>query len=409
MTSPTYRAPDGEFPVGVRDGEVTDTAYPTMREEDASGRRLMVRVWYPAAVSDVEPRPYLIEDEIEILRWFLEVGGAPPEWAGQLAAVRTHSRPDAPIAAGRFPTLLFSHGATGWVCQNTPLMEHLASHGYVVWSVAHPGEASGVRYADGSVVRYDDAFQDTIIGLDYGDKFTGDVGQRHVATPTLLDDLGLGPWCRRWVDDHRAVTDAIEQDSVGGAAGALVASCDLGALGIVGMSFGGAAAASTPEVDDRFRAAVNLDGAQFLSDLLEVQVRVPLLHVSTDFAAAMAAVGRPVAMLDANEFFFEPLERAGLSDGVHRLRIADATHPELTDLALLPEEERGRLAVCAGVAESQRTLDLLNAAVSDFLDQELRGQDRGFPTRLLAESPELSTVDLTPIREWATNEAKEPA
>lgn len=409
MTTPTYRAPDGEFLVGVRDGEVVDTAYPTMREEDADGRRIMVRVWYPAAASDVEPRPYLIDDEIEILRLFLEAGQAPAEWAEQLAAVLTHSRPDAPVAAGRFPTLIFSHGATGWVCQNTPLMEHLASHGYVVWSVTHPGEASGVRYADGDLVRYDDVFQDTMVALDYGEKFTGDVAQRHAATPALLDDQGLGPWCRRWVDDHRAVTDAIEQDSVGGAAGALVASCDLGALGIVGVSFGGAAAASTLQADDRFRAAVNLDGAQFLSDLLGVQARVPLLHVSTDFAATMAAVGRPVAVLDANEFFFEPHERAGLSDGVYRLRIADATHPELTDLALLSTQERGRLAVCAGVAESQRTLDLLNAAVGAFLDQVLRGQDRGFPSRLLAESPELTEVDLTPIREWATHEAKEPA
>nr|WP_306271084.1 hypothetical protein [Ornithinimicrobium sp. HY1793] len=405
----TYRPPTGSFPVGVRDGELVDTTYPVLRTEDAEGRRIMVRAWHPAAEDGGARRPYLVGEEAQLVQWCLGLAGAPSDWAGQLGAVETFSQPDTPVAPGTFPTVVFSHGATSWVSQNTPLMEHLASHGYVVWSVTHPGESSGVQFADGSTVRHDEAFQEAFLGIvgtpDYIGKFTGDVAHRHAATPGLLDDLGMGPWARRWVDDHRAVIDAIEQDSIDGEAGALVTSSDLGALGVVGMSFGGAAAASTAQVDERVRAAVNLDGGQFLSDLLGVDARVPLLHVSTDAAAALAAVGVPGAtLLETNEFFYEEHTRAGLHEHVHRLRVAAATHMELTDFVLLPQDERSTVIPDGGTVESQRVIDLLNATVGAFLDQALRGEDRDFPASVLHEFPELSPVDLSPIRDWARGE-----
>jgi len=59
----------------------------------------------------------------------------------------------APAAAGRFPLLVFNHGAGSYREQNTFLMEHLASSGYVVASVAHPHESGSYMSADGELVR----------------------------------------------------------------------------------------------------------------------------------------------------------------------------------------------------------------------------------------------------------------
>jgi predicted dienelactone hydrolase len=397
----TYDPPSGPYAVGVRDGEVLDRTYAVMRPEDGDGRRLAVRVWYPASERG-EPRRYVVRGESQVLAWFAEINGCPPEWATELAGVTTHSVEGAPALNGPFPTVVFSHGASSWVSQNTPLMEHLASHGYVVWSVAHPGEACGVHYPDGDLVRGDVRFHESFAGLmtdpRYLDKLTGDVATRLEVTPAFLDDKGMGPWAQRWVDDLRAVIDALEAGSMTGAAAELVEAIDLSRLGTAGMSFGAAAATSTAQQDPRVRAALNLDGGQHLSDLLDTDVRVPLLHLASDIRGQLEGMGvKGVTTVDANEFFFEPLKTAGTRKDVQRMQIADVTHLELTDLVLLPAEQRAVLPM-GGRVESQRTIDLLNAFIHAFFDATLQGRDTGLPTGTF---PEVTPIDVSPIREWA--------
>ena len=41
-------------------------------------------------------------------------------------------------AAGRYPLIIFSHGATGIKSSNQSLFRELTSHGYVVSSIDHP-------------------------------------------------------------------------------------------------------------------------------------------------------------------------------------------------------------------------------------------------------------------------------
>ena len=403
----TYAAPSGSHPVGIRDGELLDTQHPTMRPEDDKGRRLMVRVWYPAANADGEHRPYLVGDEDRIVAWSVEANGVPASWLDSLAAVTTYGVEDAPVLAGPHPTLVFSHGASSWVSQNTPLMEHLASHGYVVWAVAHPGEASGVRFPGGDLVRYDDHFHHTFVELGSDPRFltkiTGEIDERFAVTPGFLDDQTMGPWARRWVDDMLAVIDAIATDAIHGAASSLVGPSDLTRLGVAGMSFGAAAAAALAHQDDRVAAAVSLDGGQFLSDLLDTEMRVPVLLVGTDTRAQLEAMGvAGVQLVDANEFFFEPLVAAGASKHVHRLLLEGVAHVELCDFVLLPLAERGPVIPGGGTVETQRVIDIVNDLVLAHLDAVLRGTDTGFPGRQLAAYPELSTIDMSPVREWAT-------
>ncbi|WP_150462100.1 alpha/beta hydrolase family protein [Nesterenkonia ebinurensis] len=406
MTYLTYDPPTGPRPVGVRDGELVDSTYPVVRAEDSLGRRIMLRVWYPASTADGEHRPYLIGEEARLVEWCVEPGGLPTRWATSLASMATFSVVDAPVAEGTFPTVIFSHGATAWVSQNTPLMEHLASHGYVVWSVAHPGEASGVRYPDGTTLRHDGTLQDAFVALvgspSYQEKFMADIGRRHELTSDFHDDRGVGRWAERWVNDMRAVIDALETNWVEGIARKIVESSDLDAIATVGMSFGGSAAALTAQLDERVKAAVNLDGEQFTSDLFGAEMRVPLMHLATDFAEQMATMGAPgVTTIDTNEFSFEPLELAGLTRHVYRLRVAHVSHLELTDLVLIPQNERASALPAGGRVASQPTVDLLNATVGSFLGQELRGEDTGFPSQQLAGFSELTEIDLSPIRRWA--------
>ncbi|MBV8932825.1 MAG: hypothetical protein JOZ47_21210 [Kutzneria sp.] len=401
-----YQAPNGPHPVGVRDGEVLDRAYPTLRPDDADGRRLMVRVWYPAAAAHGQPRAYAAGPERQVLAWFIEAtsGFIPQAWVHRLADVRTHSLPGAAVAEGAFPTLVFSHGAHSYVCQNTPLMEELASRGYVVWSIAHPGEAGGVAYPDGTLVRYDEAFHAAALGLNAGGayhaKFVGEPAQRFAATGKFLDGFGLGPWSRRWVDDKRAVIDALERQSVTGAASSVTAACDLSRIGLFGMSFGGAAAVSAAHQDHRVAAAVNIDGGQFLSDLLDTDVRVPMLQLSADLPAQLRASGLEPTAVDANEFFFEPLASAGTRPDVQRLRINGVTHLELTDMALIPAADRAAALPVSGSLSSERIVDLLDSFVGAYFDTILRGADVGYPTAQLRQFTEAKPIDMSSIRSY---------
>ena len=75
---------------------------------------------------------------------------------GYLRHIPTHSHVHAPVAApddGPFPVLLFNHARElGFTSQNQLLMEHLASHGYVIFSIAHPYQSSKVNLGSAGTV-----------------------------------------------------------------------------------------------------------------------------------------------------------------------------------------------------------------------------------------------------------------
>jgi predicted dienelactone hydrolase len=105
LTSP------GPYGVGFQVGELTysDTV--------AGGERtLRLATWYPTG-----------DSEGEEARYFLDSIEAP----GVLA--------DAAPLAGGLPLVVFSHGHTGYAENSAFLMEHLASHGYLVAAPDHTG------------------------------------------------------------------------------------------------------------------------------------------------------------------------------------------------------------------------------------------------------------------------------
>ncbi|MCB9744035.1 MAG: hypothetical protein H6740_15650 [Alphaproteobacteria bacterium] len=106
---PPWSAPDEMGPYGI--GRETITFV------DVRGKELTMEVWYPAVVDpEDEPDPY----EPTVFA-FDAHEGAPPDPRG------------AP-----YPLAAFSHGNTAIRFQSAYLMEHLASHGWVVVAPDHP-------------------------------------------------------------------------------------------------------------------------------------------------------------------------------------------------------------------------------------------------------------------------------
>ena len=117
--APAVDAPDaiGPHAVGHSSFNVVDEA--------RGDRRLLVDAWYPVDAADAQESPlteYLLLDPL----------GLPSE-----VAVR-----DLPVSARRGQTLLvFSHGYQSIHIQSFGLMEALASHGFIVISPEHTGNA----------------------------------------------------------------------------------------------------------------------------------------------------------------------------------------------------------------------------------------------------------------------------
>ncbi|MHA1568195.1 MAG: alpha/beta hydrolase family protein [Alphaproteobacteria bacterium] len=108
-------------------------------------RQLLVDIWYPAAPETAGMEPDIVYNFLG--KWFplLEAifGLVLPEGEMQNFYEPTRSVRDAPIAeGGPWPVAILGHGNGGIRFQNMHLCEHLASHGFVVISADHTGNAA---------------------------------------------------------------------------------------------------------------------------------------------------------------------------------------------------------------------------------------------------------------------------
>ena len=142
-----------------------------------------------------------------------------------LRRMRAHAVADArPLRrTGGFPVVLFSHGRGAALVQNVTRTEDLASHGYVVAGIEHPGSTFATVLPEG-IVRFDEGLSD----------------EERV---------------RRMAEEVRSALDELPR-----LAGSLGLSIDVGRVGHLGRAFGGAVGVAAALADDRIAATANLGG-----------------------------------------------------------------------------------------------------------------------------------------------------
>ncbi|WP_405063760.1 hypothetical protein OG474_19505 [Kribbella sp. NBC_01505] len=212
-------APTGPHAIGTRELHLVDHSRP---DPWRSGpRELMVSLWFPTLPLPGARAPYAGSAVALALATemagYLQLSGDTVDLAGSL----THARRDAPVARTA-PTLLYSPGSGASRVIGTNQAEELASHGYLVVTVDHTGEAP-VEFPGGRVVMPCIPWEAPVAV--------------RTATDTRVSDV-------RFVMNRLRVTRA----------------------GMFGYSMGGAAAASAMLVDRRIRVGVNLDGGMYDGD-----------------------------------------------------------------------------------------------------------------------------------------------
>jgi dienelactone hydrolase len=265
----SFLVPSGPYAVGAAALELIDRERPAHLEADATGRRLQLKVWYPAERGTGGDEERIWED----------VRGdahAPALARAVLKCLRarTASRPNARFVA-RAPTsnvVVYNHGLISFAAENTSLMQELASHGSTVVAIQHAeqlAELTALRKAESAETKQADA----------------ELERQLVTVPrTKRPQLAVG-YYRAATSTNRVVVErAIDTSYVLDRLDTVVAAIpgvrsqavDTSSAHLVGFSAGGAVATEAAKRDFRARSVVNLDGGMH-GTLDTVRVRQPYL------------------------------------------------------------------------------------------------------------------------------------
>jgi len=254
-----------------------------------------------------------------------------------VTAIRTNavSAPE-PARSGRLPVVVFSPGLGVTRPFYSGLAAEVASHGYLVAVVDHPGDGSLVEFPDGPPVP---------------------------GTPPAGEEDLLTMLAPR-VADVRTVLDLLLRlDAEPG--GRLHQALDLGRVALAGHSFGGATAAEAMRLDARFKVGVNLDGTMS-GDVVGTGLDRPFLLVSS---------GRPQEPGEDDTW----VTFRAKSASAQSLLMAGTGPMSFSDWPLLgsfrpADEAPGSLGVDLGTIDRARSFELQSAYVLAFLDHHLRGE-----------------------------------
>jgi predicted dienelactone hydrolase len=371
---PKLPSPSGPFGVGRVGYDWIDASRPAWNSTDPQAHReLMAYLWYPTARKHADVREAYIpgakqmDGAIETRRpmaglfaenWPLIVSGA----------IYSHAVDRAPVAQirGRFPVVVFSHGAGGTGFEYTSLIEDLASRGYVVAAIEHTQLGAVVLFPDGRT----------------------DV-PREDSPPTGFSSADKAQWRGRRVGtmisegaaDVRFVLDRLTELNAQDAPEFLLAGkLDLTRVASMGHSAGAEYAARAGQLDARFKACVDLDGGMVpiaaLPDYGDgATMKQPVLFLEgshpespTDQPHARNAMaGTPAQIEQYRKRKEEQLESCPPGSYAVELKSPGMIHGSISDHPLLVSGDH-----VSEVRAALHNLDLIEMFIRAFLDKNLK-------------------------------------
>ena len=363
-----FPVPSGPHAVGLREIHWYDeNRLDPLTSAPDDQRRVPARIWYPTEVDrQTENATYILSVD--------EFAGVPT--IENAAHVRSNSYFDTPPAEGAFPVLVYHHGG-GWPRMiGTAFGEELASHGYVVFSIGHDGFNQSTQRPDGS---------STVADAAPFPEETGDLLKDALASWEFLETHHFP----LWVQDSIFALDAIEELNDPASGDSLAGHLDLERIGMYGWSFGGATSIETMTLDERVKAAVDLDG-QLFGQAAEVGTDRPFMLVKAS-EVGLPTSDDPEQQSRINEAIEELLglveqrenQLIEASTGPwHLIEIAGADHGTFSDLV--------HLTPVSTPLESEKSHTLISDLLREFFDLYLRkrasaaaGRAGGAPRRAL--------------------------
>ncbi len=277
--------PTGEYAVGTFTYTVYNDRAEVMEIGKGTERNVAARVYYPVLKESTEgcQKPVALSDNM--IKGFKSAFKVAPNFKKNPEDNVSECFIDAPrIPDKRFPLIMFNHGYNSYREGNSFLCLELASHGYVVISVAHSYEGLCTEFDDGSFVFFDktiskkmyDPMLGGVIALfklikargsneELAEKF--DKTQRKYCK-LLMDRLP------EWEKDNEAALEYAKKN--------LSDLIDFNkGVGVTGHSFGGNVAYALCARNSDFTCGINIDGGLF-GEYTNDTLTKPFLQLSSE-------------------------------------------------------------------------------------------------------------------------------
>jgi dienelactone hydrolase len=323
----TVTFPDltGPYKVGRTTFEWVDQSRDeTLASISGLKRDLIVYVWFPVTTTKrTKFLPYMDGGPVW-LNWT-----ARPELESK---VHSHTYTSTLFENDKltYPVLVFSHGSGESSLNYASIIEEIVSHGYIVFGVNHPYNASVISYPDGRLVLANEG--GTNLTVSQLDTWTKD-------TSFVIDQLAK-----------------LNENST-----LFKGRLDLDHIGVFGHSFGGMTALQVSTVDPRVKAGATLDGG-------------------------LAAIGLPPA-ITTKPFLFMGInaqpDKEQKGPDAYWLNIKGMAHQNYGDFALLFPllgETGGIAPIAIGTIDPARGVQIVDSYLLAFFDHYLKAGDLKWPT-----------------------------
>ena len=322
--------PIGKYSVGITQLDFTDNSRKKVFpfEEDNAFRKIPVTIFYPAeSNSGKDSAPYSSPELLEALSK-MTFGLL----SQNVAKVKTHCYGNTPIATAKdnYPVIIFNHGYGGYTMQSTVPCSDLASSGYIVVSIGHPYESSGIKYLDGSVIRMPKIIQKNIKRSNLLEEYKFIRKVLKASTKEYYDDRKametseqflkniqeLNDNVKIWVDDSVFVVEQLSALNEGKIKSIFKnkLKLELG-IGITGHSYGGATAAQACLSDRRFVAGINIDGVT-CGDFLYKNLKTPFMLLGSHLIKNISRTTYIYNTEDTYIVTLDDTQHLGYSDGL---------------------------------------------------------------------------------------------
>jgi predicted dienelactone hydrolase len=255
--------PTGEYDVGKKNMHLIDhNREEILTSNKIDKRELMVTISYPISKQQSEKNLNYVEEAEFFIEAIHKKTNIPKFFFRYVDFIKSNGYATNQLAKSDtpFPVLIFSHGYPGARFMYTSIIEEMVSNGYIVISVDHTYHSSMTAF---SSTREDSSLE----ANEVVSALRGMPSRYHISEwDEIITNI--------WEKDHRFLLDFIELLSKDPQ---FKGKMDTNKIGVIGHSFGGAAALQTLLDDERVRLAVNLDGSYYGKVVNQSAPKKPLL------------------------------------------------------------------------------------------------------------------------------------
>jgi dienelactone hydrolase len=272
--------------------------------------------------------------------------------------------------AGKYPLVVFSHGAFGMKTSNTSTFVDLASNGFVVCAIDHPYHALFTMDASRHVTIADPGYLQQVQNAN--------AGKYDEATTFKLESQ----WMGLQVADIKFVLDTVLAQSKSASSDPVYQLIDIEKIGLLGHSLGGESAAEVGRERNDIGAVVNLD-ADLHGEYVDYGTGKPVINaqpypapILTIYSDTVAQ--RIAAVPDANDVIAVK-HVAATAPKAFEVHLSGTDHMSLTDLPLVSPALVSLINASVPKAAGRETdplgtIEKMNGITLAFFNTYLKGQ-----------------------------------